>query len=62
MNWTIRKDTTAASKLPLHWMKQGLNMNYRVAYLTKVYGIPSSLVINLDQMGVHLVPTTWDKT
>jgi hypothetical protein len=28
MNWTIRKGTTAASKLPLDWMKQGLNMNF----------------------------------
>jgi len=62
MNWTIRKGTTAASKLPLDWMEQGLNMNYRVAYLAKVYGIPSSLVVNSDQTGIHLVPAAGGKT
>jgi hypothetical protein len=39
MNWTIRIGTTTANKLPLDWMEQGLNMNYMVAYLAKVYGI-----------------------
>ena len=62
MNWTIRKGTTVTSKLPLDWMEQGLNMNYRVAYLAKVYSIPSSLVVNLDQTGIYLVPATGDKT
>ena len=37
-------------------------MNYRVAYLAKVYGIPSSLVVNLDQTGIHLVPAAGGKT
>ena len=62
MNWTIRKGTTAASKLPLDWMKQGLNMNYRVLYLAKVYGIPSSFVVNSDQTGIHLVHVAGGKT
>ena len=62
MNWTIRKGTTVASKLPLDWMKQRLNMNYRIAYLAKVYGIPSSLVVNSHQTGIHLVPAAGGKT
>ena len=46
MNWTIIIYTTAASKLPLDWMEQEFNMNYKVAYLAKVYGIQSSIVVN----------------
>jgi hypothetical protein len=42
-------------------MKQRLNMNYMVAYLVKIYGIPSSLMINLDQTDIHLVPTVGAK-
>ena len=61
MNWTIRKGITATSKLPLDWMEQELNMNYRVAYIVKVFGIPSSLVVNSDQTGIHLVPIAGDK-
>jgi len=36
---------------------------YCVIYTTKVYDIPISLVINSDQIGIHLAPTlrecTW---
>jgi hypothetical protein len=62
INWTIRKCTIVASKLPLDWMEQGLNMNYIVTYLAKVYGITSSLVVNLDQTDIHLVPAAGGKT
>jgi hypothetical protein len=31
-------------------------MDYRVAYLVKIYNIPPTLVVNNDQIGVHLVP------
>lgn len=62
MNWTIRKGTTAASKLPIDWIEQGLKMNYRVAYLAKLYNIPPSLVVNSDQTGIHLVPAAGGKT
>ena len=61
-NWTIRICTTAASKLPLDWMEQGLNIIYMVAYIAKVYGIPSSLVVNSDQTGIHLVRAAGGKT
>ena len=64
VNWTFRKGTTAASKVPTDWMEQGLNMNYRIAYLVKVYNIPPYLVINSYQTGIHLIPSaggrTWD--
>ena len=42
-------------------MEQELNMKYRVAYIVKVFGIPSSLVVNSDQTGIHLVPIAGDK-
>ena len=39
-NWTFRKRTTTASKVSIDWMEQALNMNYKIAYLVKVYNIP----------------------
>jgi hypothetical protein len=39
-------------------------MGYKVAYLVKIYNIPPTLVVNNDQIGVHLVPIvrkwTWE--
>ncbi len=39
-------------------------MAYHVAYLAKAYDIPPSLIVNNDQIGIHLVPTvgecTWE--
>ena len=64
LNWTIRKSTTTASKLPKDWELQGLRMAQRLAYLSKCYSILKELVVNSDQTGIHLVPTcgtrTWD--
>jgi hypothetical protein len=37
-------------------------MAHRVAYLVKVYNIPMCLVVNTNQIGVHLVPTGRDQT
>jgi hypothetical protein len=37
-------------------------VNYKVTYLAKVYGIPSSLVINSEQTDIHLVPAAGSKT
>jgi hypothetical protein len=35
------------------------------AYLVKIHNIPESLVVNTDQIGIHLVPTggaqTWEE-
>jgi len=33
-------------------------MGYWLVYFVKGYNIPPTLVINNDQIGVHLVPTT----
>ncbi len=36
-----------------------------IAYLVQVYNLPPSLVVNIDQRGIHLVPIvrerTWEK-
>jgi len=56
MCWTYKVATIVASKLPQDWVIQGLTMAYRVACLVKTYSIPPTLVVNRDQIGVHLVP------
>ena len=65
LNWTYRASTLAARKLPLDWKEQGDMMSQRIAYFSKLHDIPPSLVVNLDQIGIHLVPTggarTWEK-
>ncbi len=35
---------------------------HRVAYLVKVYNIPMCVIVNTNQIGVHLVPTGRDQT
>jgi hypothetical protein len=62
LNWSFRKATTAASKLPKDWELQGLRMTQRIAYLVKCYNVPCELVVNTDQTGIHLVPTGGTKT
>lgn len=47
------KDIMAGNNLPLDWVEQKLSMNYRVAYIAKVYGIPSSFVVNSDETVIH---------
>jgi hypothetical protein len=37
-------------------------MVYKVAYLIKAYDILATLVINIDQIGVHLIPTRGERT
>jgi hypothetical protein len=64
LQWTTRRRTTAASKLPADWEAQGRAMIERIAVLVKQYNIPRNLIINFDQTGVHLVPqsnTTYEK-
>jgi hypothetical protein len=40
-------------------------MTLRISYLVRTYNIPQSLVINTDQIGIHLVPMAgeriWEK-
>jgi len=61
MNWSFRIPTTVASKLLADWEEQGRSMAYCVAYLVKVYSIPSALLVNSDQTGIHLVPIAGEK-
>jgi hypothetical protein len=37
-------------------------MGYKVAYLFKIYNIHAALMVNNDQIGLHLVPTTQEWT
>lgn len=55
-NWDYRAyTTTTAGKLFTVWKEQGKIMTFRVVYLVKLYNIPSTLVVNFDQIGIHLV-------
>jgi hypothetical protein len=53
---------TTTSELPNDWDQQGLEMGYKVAYLFKIYNIHAALMVNNDQIGLHLVPTTQEWT
>jgi hypothetical protein len=37
-------------------------MAQRCAYLVSVHNIPSELIVNIDQTGIHLVPTCGSRT
>jgi hypothetical protein len=56
--------TTATNKMPTNWHEQNQNMAYNITYLVKLYFIPLCLMVNNDQIKIHLVPivgeTTWE--
>jgi hypothetical protein len=56
MGWSWRVRTTAASKLPMDWRQQGIDMAKRIAFNMQAYKVHPSLVINMDQTGVLLAP------
>ena len=58
LQWSWRKRTTAASKLPLDWRQQGIKMAKRIAAGMQLNRIHPSLIINLDQTGMQLVPSS----
>jgi hypothetical protein len=62
LGWYFRIIITIATKLPLDWEEQGTKMAHRVAYLVKTYNVPSSLVINTNQIGIHILPTGMERT
>ena len=62
LNWRFRKPTTVKGKLPTNWVNQDHMMTLKIAYLIKLYNIPPSLVVNIDQTNKHLVPLGGDKT
>ena len=58
MGYSWRTATTAASKLPNDWRDQGVKMAKRIAYNVQLYKIHPSMIVNLDQTGVKLVPSS----
>jgi hypothetical protein len=58
LKWRWRARTTAASKLPADWEEQGVRMAKRIAAHMEMHTVHPSLVINLDQTGVKLVPSS----
>jgi len=56
MSFSWRQRTTAASKLPLDWRDQGIKMAERIAFFMQLHKVHPSLVVNMDQTGVHLAP------
>jgi predicted nucleic acid-binding protein len=58
MNFSWRSRTTAAQKLPNDWRERGLLMAKRIAVNVKQYSVHPSLIINMDQTGLHLVPSS----
>jgi hypothetical protein len=62
LDWTFRAPTTAAQKLPKDWEMQVDHLAYRAAFLVHSYGIPAALAVNMDQTGMHLVPTGGSRT
>ncbi|KAJ7062655.1 hypothetical protein C8F01DRAFT_947638, partial [Mycena amicta] len=62
LDWSIRKGTKAAQKLPKDWEDQCYNAFLRRAYTIKEHKIPDAMVINSDQTGVIFLPgsrMTW---
>lgn len=57
LDWRWRARTTAASKLPGDWETQGVLMAKRIAAHMEMHSVHPSLIINLDQTGVKLVPS-----
>jgi hypothetical protein len=57
INWNFKIATFVASTFPTNWNLQRQNMGYKLVYFVKGYNIPPTLVVNYDQIGVHLVPT-----
>lgn len=56
LGWSWRMRTTAASKLPLDWRAQGVQMAKRIAFNIQVHKVHPSLVVNMDQTGILLAP------
>jgi hypothetical protein len=56
LGWTWRRVTTAVSKLPENWEKQGDETAYKVAALCKLHNIPPELVVNSEQIAIYVRP------
>lgn len=58
MGFAWRKRTTAASKLPNDWRQQGVVFAKRIAAAMGLHKIHPSLIVNPDQTGLHLAPSS----
>ena len=56
MNWSFRKATTAAQKLPKNWAEQVENMNKRLSILVYDGKIPRELMFSMDETFCFFVP------
>lgn len=56
LGWSWRLRTTAASKVPLDWRAQGVEMAKRIAVNIQLHKVHPALVVNMDQTGILLAP------
>lgn len=56
LNWTLRKATTAAQKVPQNWQQLVLDMNKRLACIVFEGAIPPSLLFSMDETFSFFVP------
>jgi hypothetical protein len=54
--------TTSTNKMPTNWHEQSQNMAYKIIYVVKLYFIPLCLMVNNDQIRIHLVPIVGERT
>lgn len=56
LNWTLRKATTAAQKVPANWKQQVLDMTKRLAITVHEGNIPRQLLFSMDETFCFFVP------
>ena len=57
-NLVVRRVTTAKHNVPDDWEQQGETLATRLALICMYDKVPPELVVNLDQSGLHLLPTS----
>ncbi|KAJ6532346.1 hypothetical protein B0H19DRAFT_868148, partial [Mycena capillaripes] len=58
LNWSRRRPTNAAQKVPPNWQDLCEKAFLRIAYAIKEHDIPSCLYVNLDQTQIVYAPGT----
>lgn len=56
LNWTLRKSTTAAQKVPANWEELVHDMNRRLAVTVFEGAIPKELLFSMDETFCFFVP------
>ncbi|KAL1936970.1 hypothetical protein VTO73DRAFT_2825 [Trametes versicolor] len=57
LNWSMRKSTNAARKVPANANDLCRAMHARIALVCRLYNIKPDLIVNADQTGISLFPT-----